>query len=241
MLVTCVVFERLGRQIHFIDGAGGGYTRAAHAMKRRLGERSTSASQPYKTVITFVESDSSMRFSTLLLLLLVLSELSGCTSESTPPVLDGPRRDYTAFTNLPPPPGGRPVSGRFIYFEGTRYVLSIEVGCQTWSADVPESLDPEHVRLLRLPSDINVQEWIRKHHADYLTEYMDILPQRHALMSGTAKLFDISTEVQPYRWSDTEPRRRKVSYRFRGKRLVFEGGARIPEVQTGEHSCFTTR
>jgi hypothetical protein len=35
-LVTCVVFERMGRQIHFIDAADGGYAEAASALKRRL-------------------------------------------------------------------------------------------------------------------------------------------------------------------------------------------------------------
>lgn len=34
--VTCLVFERMGRQVHFLDGAGGGYTRAARALKDRL-------------------------------------------------------------------------------------------------------------------------------------------------------------------------------------------------------------
>ncbi len=38
-LVTCVVFERMGRQIHFVDGADGGYALAARALKRRLRER----------------------------------------------------------------------------------------------------------------------------------------------------------------------------------------------------------
>lgn len=42
-LVTCVVFERMGRQIHFIDGADGGYAEAARALKKRLRERSTQA------------------------------------------------------------------------------------------------------------------------------------------------------------------------------------------------------
>jgi len=44
-LVTCVVFERMGRQIHFIDAADGGYAEAARALKRRLvaTERSTDA------------------------------------------------------------------------------------------------------------------------------------------------------------------------------------------------------
>jgi len=35
-LVTCVVFERMGRQVHFVDGADGGYARAAKALKRRI-------------------------------------------------------------------------------------------------------------------------------------------------------------------------------------------------------------
>lgn len=34
-LITCVVFERLGHQIHFVDGARGGYALAARAMKRQ--------------------------------------------------------------------------------------------------------------------------------------------------------------------------------------------------------------
>lgn len=35
-LVTCVVFERMGRQVHFVDGAEGGYAMAARGLKRRL-------------------------------------------------------------------------------------------------------------------------------------------------------------------------------------------------------------
>lgn len=35
-LMTCLVFQRNGRQVHFIDGADGGYTVAAKAMKRRI-------------------------------------------------------------------------------------------------------------------------------------------------------------------------------------------------------------
>jgi len=35
-LVTCVVFERMGRQVHFVDGADGGYARAAKALKSRM-------------------------------------------------------------------------------------------------------------------------------------------------------------------------------------------------------------
>lgn len=36
VLMTCLVFERNGRQVHFIDGAGGGFTLAAKALKHRL-------------------------------------------------------------------------------------------------------------------------------------------------------------------------------------------------------------
>ncbi len=35
-IMTCLVFERMGRQVHFVDGADGGYTLAARAMKKRL-------------------------------------------------------------------------------------------------------------------------------------------------------------------------------------------------------------
>lgn len=35
-LMTCVVFERSGRQVHFVDGADGGYALAAKAMKARM-------------------------------------------------------------------------------------------------------------------------------------------------------------------------------------------------------------
>ncbi|MEN9264719.1 MAG: DUF3095 domain-containing protein [Thermostichales cyanobacterium BF4_bins_65] len=35
-LMTCLVFERSGRQVHFIDGADGGYTLSAQKLKQRL-------------------------------------------------------------------------------------------------------------------------------------------------------------------------------------------------------------
>ncbi len=35
-LMTCLVFERNGSQVHFIDGADGGYAAAAKVMKRRI-------------------------------------------------------------------------------------------------------------------------------------------------------------------------------------------------------------
>ena len=35
-VMTCLVYERMGQQVHFVDGAGGGYTRAAKDLKLRL-------------------------------------------------------------------------------------------------------------------------------------------------------------------------------------------------------------
>lgn len=35
-IMTCMVFERNGRQVHFVDGADGGYALAAKAMKSRM-------------------------------------------------------------------------------------------------------------------------------------------------------------------------------------------------------------
>ncbi|MFW5690928.1 MAG: DUF3095 domain-containing protein [Chloroflexota bacterium] len=38
-LVTCIVFDYFGRQMHLVDGAGGGYTLAAREMKAQLARR----------------------------------------------------------------------------------------------------------------------------------------------------------------------------------------------------------
>ncbi|RRR75908.1 MAG: DUF3095 domain-containing protein [Candidatus Viridilinea halotolerans] len=38
-ILTCLVFERMGRQVHFVDGADGGYALAARALKERLAAR----------------------------------------------------------------------------------------------------------------------------------------------------------------------------------------------------------
>lgn len=38
-LMTCVVFERMGRQVHFVDGTNGGLTAAARQLKQRLAQR----------------------------------------------------------------------------------------------------------------------------------------------------------------------------------------------------------
>ena len=35
-IMTCLVFERNGRHVHFVDGADGGYALAALAMKKRM-------------------------------------------------------------------------------------------------------------------------------------------------------------------------------------------------------------
>ena len=41
-LVTCIVFDHFGRQVHFVDGASGGYALAAKEMKMQLQQRETS-------------------------------------------------------------------------------------------------------------------------------------------------------------------------------------------------------
>jgi hypothetical protein len=41
-LMTCLVFERSGRQVHFVDGADGGYASAAKAMKERIKRKRSS-------------------------------------------------------------------------------------------------------------------------------------------------------------------------------------------------------
>ncbi|RMF58022.1 MAG: DUF3095 domain-containing protein [Bacteroidetes bacterium] len=38
-LMTCLVYERMGAQVHFVDGAGGGYTRAARMLKAQAAPR----------------------------------------------------------------------------------------------------------------------------------------------------------------------------------------------------------
>ncbi len=40
-LMTCIVFDRFGRQVHFVDGADGGYTLAAKQLKGQLAIYST--------------------------------------------------------------------------------------------------------------------------------------------------------------------------------------------------------
>ncbi|MGB7522496.1 MAG: DUF3095 domain-containing protein, partial [Spirulinaceae cyanobacterium] len=42
-LMTCLVFERNGKQVHFVDGADGGYTLAAKAMKQKIESQSLMA------------------------------------------------------------------------------------------------------------------------------------------------------------------------------------------------------
>jgi hypothetical protein len=37
-LVTCIVYDYFGRQVHFVDGAGGGYALAAKMLKLKLGK-----------------------------------------------------------------------------------------------------------------------------------------------------------------------------------------------------------
>ena len=45
-ILTCLVYERMGRQVHFVDGAGGGYTSAAVPFKRRTRELAARGTAP---------------------------------------------------------------------------------------------------------------------------------------------------------------------------------------------------
>jgi hypothetical protein len=45
-LLTCIVFDRMGRQVHFVDGADGGYARAATALKEQIGLAPAAAYRP---------------------------------------------------------------------------------------------------------------------------------------------------------------------------------------------------
>ncbi|NEO89729.1 MAG: DUF3095 domain-containing protein [Moorea sp. SIO3G5] len=50
-LMTCLVFERHGRQVHFVDGADGGYAVAAKDMKDRLKENATDSKSAFRTPV----------------------------------------------------------------------------------------------------------------------------------------------------------------------------------------------
>jgi hypothetical protein len=43
-LMTCLVFERMGSQVHFVDAADGGYAMAAIGLKKQLKEESCKTS-----------------------------------------------------------------------------------------------------------------------------------------------------------------------------------------------------
>ncbi|MBP8251904.1 MAG: DUF3095 domain-containing protein [Herpetosiphon sp.] len=45
-LMTCIVFERMGQQVHFIDAADGGYAHAALELKQRLAQLDHVSSNP---------------------------------------------------------------------------------------------------------------------------------------------------------------------------------------------------
>ncbi|MFQ3673733.1 MAG: DUF3095 family protein, partial [Aggregatilineales bacterium] len=48
-LMTCLVFDRFGRQVHFIDGSGGGYALAARQLKAQLAAQPTSGASSTPT------------------------------------------------------------------------------------------------------------------------------------------------------------------------------------------------
>jgi hypothetical protein len=45
-LMTCLVFDRFGKQVHFVDGSNGGYTLAAKQLKTQLAERNQQTERP---------------------------------------------------------------------------------------------------------------------------------------------------------------------------------------------------
>lgn len=67
-LMTCLVFERNGQQVHFIDGADGGYAMAAKAMKARLQRKAANWSVYVKMMklrkVNQRQSSSSLNFHT---------------------------------------------------------------------------------------------------------------------------------------------------------------------------------
>ncbi|MBD1863601.1 MULTISPECIES: DUF3095 domain-containing protein [Trichocoleus] len=67
-LMTCLVFERNGQQVHFIDGADGGYALAAKAMKARLQRKAANWSAYVKMMklrkVNQRQSGSSLEFHT---------------------------------------------------------------------------------------------------------------------------------------------------------------------------------
>jgi hypothetical protein len=57
-LLTCVVFERHGRQVHFVDGADGGYALAAKDLKHRLQIRAKQPQVPQGWRDRFKQAES---------------------------------------------------------------------------------------------------------------------------------------------------------------------------------------
>ncbi|MEP0899817.1 DUF3095 family protein [Nodosilinea sp. FACHB-13] len=57
-LMTCLVFERSGREVHFVDGADGGYALAAKPLKEKL-KRKAANWQAYTRMVGLREKLSS--------------------------------------------------------------------------------------------------------------------------------------------------------------------------------------
>jgi hypothetical protein len=153
--------------------------------------------------------------------------------EDDPGVLDGPYTDYDAFLNAELPPF-LSISGRFIHFDNTGYILSSRVDCRVLPVDSVSTFE-----LLELSADVNVKDWIRYHNADFGNEYARIQPERHAMLSGSVRLIGVRVEheARPYGLAE-EVNLQVVYYRLKAEELLFEGGVRMPSVETQEHSCF---
>jgi len=175
-----------------------------------------------------------------ILLAATLLSLSACDSVGSgddPVRLDDSYTDYDAYLNAFTPRFSS-VSGRYIHFDDTRYVLFSKVSCRTLPVDSVRTL-----KLLELPGDVNVREWIRYHNADFGNEYSDIDPEEHALQSGTVRLADVRVVEESFseygpEGQETKLTKQRVYYRLVAEDLRFEEGPDVPSVETQEHSCF---
>ena len=158
--------------------------------------------------------------------------MSGCSLLEDDSILDGAYTDYDTYLNaeLTPFP---PFSARSLHFHGTRYVLSFEVDCRAHPVETVGTLE-----LLAVPPGVDVEAWIRYRNADFGNEYMDIKPQRHAFVAGATRLTDVRVEEETRRYGGEEVSVQRVYYRFESEDLAFEGGLKVPSIQTEVHYCF---
>lgn len=165
--------------------------------------------------------------------LVVILSLAGCSflGDETR-VLDGSYTDYNTYLNaeLVPLPA---FSARSLHFDETRYVLASEVDCRVLPVDSISML-----KLLEIPSGVDVEAWIRYRNADFGNEYKEIEPEVHELLSGSARLTDVRVEEETRSYGEEEVDVQRVYYRLIGENLEFAGNLEVPSVQTQEHFCF---